>query len=126
MAERDPSGLAGQGRRLLATVGEALQLRYELFALEAREEKVRIVRLVVDTIVAATAWLLFAICFHVLLIIRLWPYKYELLAGLSMFYFLVGVTVSLTIRRRLRHSPTPFASTLEELRKDSAAFTTKS
>ena len=52
MIDWQATGFAQRGRRLAETLSEFASLRYELIRLEAREERTRLVRLIVESMIA--------------------------------------------------------------------------
>lgn len=113
-------------RQSVGALSEALLssvcARVELFALEAADQKARVVRLLV--LLAAG---LFFVALAVLLVsatiaLYFWPTPYRFLALWLMVlaYLVLGVAAFWLLRRQLHNSSTPFAATLEELRRDVA------
>ena len=103
--------------RLLDDILAVAQNRIELFRVEAREEKIRLVELLLlasAVIVLTTAGLMFGICAVILAV----GVEYRMLA-LIAFAAICGIGAGLiarALRRRLDRDV--FASFAEELRKD--------
>lgn len=115
-----------RGRRWLDSLqrsGDSLlglaQSRFELFALELQEEKLRAVSVMVWLVVAlalVVAGLLVAIG---TLSFYLWDVGgYIGLIGLAFAALAAGAGIVLGVRRAIRNGPTPFAETVGEFRKD--------
>jgi len=110
-------------RRLGDSLLGLAQNRIELFALELREEKLRTLNLVV-WLLAALA--LVAAGFFVVLgalAVFLWDIAgYWGLIGLALALLAAGVGVLWGVRHRIKNSPTPFAETIGEFKKDRACL----
>lgn len=94
--------------------------RLELFALEASEQKSRLLvtlALGCGVVIFATLAL---VVFSVGVMLYYWPsgYRYVAMFVLALLYALTAVVLVLLIRRRLVRGGMPFAATLEELRQD--------
>ena len=127
MANLWDTGLGKRGRRMASAIGELAQLRFELFQLEAREERARVVRLVVESIVATFAGFAAFICLNVLmLILSNERQRVQILVGLIVFYGLLALWAALSLRRRLKSSSSPFSTTVEEFKRDGSMFGTDS
>ena len=100
--------------------------RLELFSIELQEE--------VERQTSHLVWLLAAFIFgglglllaSVLLLIIFWnDYRITVAASLLLLYVGLCLFCVLTLWRRIRQAPTPFAVTIEEFRRDSAALLRK-
>jgi uncharacterized membrane protein YqjE len=95
------------------------QSRFELFAAELQEEKLRAlttIAWVVVALVLVAAGLLVGLG---ALAIYLWDIaRYFGLAGLALVTMAAGTGILLAIRRRLQNGPAPFSETINEFRKD--------
>lgn len=125
MSTTPENGFTGQARRVSGAVADLLFLRYELFGLEAREEKSRVVGLLVSTIIACFAGFMAFLCLNVFLIVRFWEDRMVLCGALAVAYALLAIGLWFYVRRRLHKDPPPFAATIEELRKDVTLFGSK-
>lgn len=102
------------------TVLDAFRTRLELFSLELAEARLRMVKLLgmffVAVFLLALAVLLFSLWFAMLF----WQteYRYAALGILAGVYALTGLVLLYRLRRDLVHGESPFAATLEELRRD--------
>ena len=105
---------------LAATFLSILRTRFELFALEAAEQKSNILVLLGMAFGALLFLILAVLVFTVLIAVYFWPTedRYVALAILAFIYFAVGLGLLVAVRSRLVNGPTPFAATLDELRRD--------
>jgi uncharacterized membrane protein YqjE len=115
-------GLYASLRGLLATALGLLQTRLELLALEAREEKARLIGLISYSI-AAVLLLGFGLVFLAALItVLLWDSNRLLALGVFSALFLAsGIFCLVAARRLAQQSSGLFAASLAELGKDRAA-----
>lgn len=120
----DNPGKTGGWLHSLRRTGDSLlglaQSRFELFAVELQEEKLRALDIIVWLVVAlalGVAGLLVGLC---ALAIYLWDIAgYFGLGGLALVSLAAGAGVLWSIRRRIRNGAVPFAETIGEFRKDS-------
>lgn len=125
-ALRSDGAIVGRLRRIGAAFAEALQLRYELVSLELREERSRLVGLLFQAVATALAFFMGFLCLNGLLLMWLWEERVVVAAAMAGFYLFVALVLFAMLRHRLRNQPTPFAGTIEELRKDAVALSSKS
>lgn len=111
-------GVTRRLRRLGAAFVEAVQLRYELVSMELRDERSRLVGLVLWSVVTALAGFMAFLWLNIYLLLRFWEQRTMLAGALILIYGVVAVILALALRYKLRHQPTPFAATVDELRKD--------
>jgi uncharacterized membrane protein YqjE len=97
--------------------------RFELFAVELQEEKLRTVNLIIYLVVVlalVVAGLLFGLG---ALAIYLWAVAgYFGLIGLALVLLAAGGGALLRIKHQIRNGPKPFAETIDEFRKDRACL----
>lgn len=105
---------------LAATFLSILRTRFELLMLEAAEQKSNIVVLLGMAVGALIFLTLALLVFTALIAVYFWPTedRYLALAILAFVYFALGLGLLVALRSRLVNSPTPFAATLDELRRD--------
>jgi uncharacterized membrane protein YqjE len=105
-------------RRIVNSILAALQNRVQLFALEFREEKLRLAGVLV---LAAVAFF-FAQLGLLLLTLALAFFFSDkavwVIALSGLFYGLIALGCATAVRRRLRDRPPPFSGTVAELKKD--------
>lgn len=97
-----------------------VRTRLELLALEAGEEKARLLKLLGMAFAALLFLTLAVLVFTVTVAVLFWPTedRYLALGLLAAFYGIVGVVLLLLVRQGLVYGPPPFAATLEELGRD--------
>lgn len=97
-----------------------LRTRLELFALEAAEEKARLVKLLGMAFAALLFITLAVLVFSVTVAVAFWPTenRYMALGLLAACYALIGIVLLLAVRRQLLFGAIPFAATVEELVRD--------
>lgn len=129
MAEPDQRspGLMESARRILDTGLAAVQNRLELFATELREEKCRLIEILVLASIAVFMGMM-AVTFVTLTIVVYFFRENALVAALicvSLFYLITGVVAGLGLKHRLTKGPIPFNDTLAELKKDRECLRTE-
>jgi uncharacterized membrane protein YqjE len=113
-------------RQSVGALSEALLsaacARIELFALEAADQKARVVQLLALLAAALFFAALAVLVLSVTIALYFWPTPYRFLALWLMVlaYLILGVAAFWLLRRQLRGGGVPFAATLEELRRDVA------
>lgn len=97
-----------------------LSTRLELFALEAAEEKARVVKLLGMAFAALLFITLAVFVFTVTIAVAFWPTenRYIALGLLAALYALIGIVLLLSVRRQMLFGPIPFSATIEELGRD--------
>jgi uncharacterized membrane protein YqjE len=110
-------------RARLDTLLEAAQTRLELLAVELQEEKLRIARLLLMTVLAAlllAGALLFAVLW---LTVALWDSHRLLVLGVGTLLLSAGgIAAASAAARSLAAGSALFASSIDELRRDRAAL----
>jgi uncharacterized membrane protein YqjE len=114
-----PPGLVGSITRLGRTALALLRTRLEILATEIEEERIRFAGLVLLVAAIAFCVQMAVLLGVILLVVLLWESHRLLTLGvLSAAFLVVGVSLFLWLRHRLRTRPRMFASTLGELAKD--------
>jgi len=105
---------------LAATLLSILRTRFELFTLEAAEQKSRALSLLGMVFGGLVLLTLSVLVFTVTIAVYFWPTedRYVALAILAFIYFAFGLGLLVAVRSRLVNGPPPFAATLDELRRD--------
>lgn len=105
---------------LAATFLSILRTRFELFLLEASEQKANVLALLGLAFGALIFLTLALLVFTVTVAVYFWPTedRYVALAILAFIYFVIGIGLLVAVRSRLVNGPPPFAATIEELRRD--------
>ncbi len=97
-----------------------LRTRLELLALEAGNEKLRLLKTLGLAFGALLFLTLAVLVFTVTIAVAFWPTedRYVALGWLAAIYGVIGVALFLLVRRELLEGPLPFSATLEELGRD--------
>lgn len=97
-----------------------LRTRLELLALEAADEKARLLKLLGMAFAALLFLTLAVLVATVCVAVAFWPTedRYLALGLLAAFYGVLGVALLLVVRHGLVYGPVPFSATLEELGRD--------
>ncbi|SRR6266404_2235753 len=121
MTDSDPpsDGLFAPFRRLLDTALAAVQNRLELFSVELKEEKVRLVELVLWTAAAVLFAVMALTVLTVAVVFLFWEgARGYVLAVLGLVYSTAAVWSFVKLRNKLKKEALPFAESLSELKKD--------
>lgn len=97
-----------------------LRTRLELLALEAGNEKLRLLKTLGMAFAALLFLTLAVLVFTVAIAVAFWPTedRYLALGCLAAIYGVIGVVLLFLVRRGLLEGPLPFSATLEELGRD--------
>ncbi|WP_199155129.1 phage holin family protein [Chromobacterium sp. ASV23] len=121
----DPSRQPRPGtlRSFVNGIVSLLLTRAELLSLEAQELKDD----VVGNLLQGMLGLVLLGCGLIAAVLALWaltpaPWRLAVMAGLALLFCGAGAILLLGLRRKMRHQAAPFATTLEEMRKDWAAL----
>ncbi len=115
--------LAGAAGRLGGQAAEILRDRLELLALELREDRIRIVQVLILAFLG-TGLILFGLCLVVLAGVYALPLEWRSagLAFAAVAALAAGVSALCMLRRRMGARPGVFAQSKAELEKDKACF----
>jgi uncharacterized membrane protein YqjE len=122
-ADHGSAGLLGSVRALGDGLMAAAENRLGLFSLELREEKLRLIQILIWTSAAVFAGMM-AMTFASLVVVYLFwaEARLTVLGGLTVFYLAALLACTIGLRRCLTRQPQPFASTLQEIREDRACI----
>ncbi|MCM8596060.1 phage holin family protein [Accumulibacter sp.] len=112
------AGLLGTTRNGAAALLAAGRARLELLGLELREEKLRVVDLLLLATTTAFCFLIAAILLVALLVIVFWDSRIVLLGALSGVFVSAGALAWRALGRSLSQSGPLFAQSIAELDKD--------
>ena len=119
------SGLLGSVKQALQTASQLLESRAELFLLELKEERVRVVAALLLALAGGICALMTLLLVTFTIVIVFWDtYRIAVLVGLIAVYGAGAVGALVALRRRLRRWQ-PFAASLEQIKKDRACLETK-
>ena len=125
--EKNPSASHGpieSAKNILDSVIGLLEKRLELASVELQEEKYRLFDQLFRAIVAGVLILMALIMVSFLIVVLCWDTNARIyvIGGLAVFYTSGAGWMFSVLRKRLAESPTPFSSTIEEIRKDREWF----
>ena len=105
---------------LAATFVSIFRTRFELFMLEANEQKSNVLILMGMAFGALVFLTLALLVFSITVALYFWPTedRYMALGILALVYFVIGLGLVFALRSKVVNGPTPFAATIEELRRD--------
>ncbi len=107
-------------RRTSESLLALIRSRFELFAVELREEKLRLINLLLWLGIAMTLGAAGLLVGMGALAVWLWNSAgYAGLIVLALATLALAAGILLDVRRRIKRSPPPFAGTVAEFRKDS-------
>ena len=122
MAEGRTSGIFGSVARIVDTVLATVQNRLELFAVELKEEKWRLIQLLTLAAVALVLGLMTLILLTFAIIVWFWESgRMAAVITLTLVYLAGAIGASFTLQARLKRWRA-FAATLDELKKDRACL----
>jgi uncharacterized membrane protein YqjE len=114
-----PPGLLGSLRKLLDTGLAMVQNRLELLAVEVREEKCRFLEILIFASAAVFFSIMAVMMVTFTVVFLFWESaRGPVLIIFSVVYIVGAVWTGLTVRRKLREHPKPFADSIAEIKKD--------
>ena len=114
-------------KSIVESVTGLLEKRLELASIELQEEKFRLFDQALRAILAGVLGLMALIMLSFFIVALCWDTgaRYYVIAGLAILYGVGAGWVFMSLRKRVAESPTPFAATIEETRKDREWFQKK-
>jgi len=114
-----PPGRLESMRRIGDSALAILRTRLELVSLEIREEKLRALDLLLRAAAATIFGVLTMVSATALVVLVFWNRSPVLTLGLlTAVYALATVAAGWSLKRRVESSPSPFADTVAEFKKD--------
>jgi len=115
-------GLLAPVTRLLKTLGNLLENRFELFLVEVQEERVRLVEAVLLAAAGIVGALMTLILITLTVVVIFWEnHRVLVLVLFTLAYGTVTAAAFCTLRSRLRRWQA-FTATLDQIKKDRAWF----
>lgn len=107
---------------LAASLMSIVRTRFELFVLEATEQKSNLIRLIGLAFAGLLFVTLAVLVFSVAVALYFWPsdHRYTALFVLALIYAVLALVFFLLVRRTLAQVSHPFSATLDELQQDIA------
>lgn len=117
-------GLKDSFGDLSGTLISILRTRLELFAVEAGEQKSRLIKALAFALGGLVLLTLALLVFSLFLALLFWSteYRYAVIGLLALVYALVGLRLLWAVRQMFVSEPLPFSATLEELQRDVEAL----
>ena len=119
-------GLLSTITRVTRTLREAVENRVELFLLEAKEDRLRLLDALCLGVIGVALGLLTLILATFTVVVIFWDTEYRLpvLIAMTLIYGIAATVTFVKLRSRLTHWQS-FPATLEQLEKDRACFKTR-
>ncbi len=112
-------GLTGSIRRMMDSVLALAQNRFELFAVELQEEKIRAVELLLLAAAAIVLGILTLVAATATVVVLLWDSSPVLVLGIITLGYALGAALIIRkLREKLSAAVPPFSGTVEEFKKD--------
>ena len=112
------------GRRFLDTLLGILQNRIELIGIELKEEKSRLITVLVWGI-AGVFMAVVTVIMLTLTIVSLFPDNLPMALGCCTAFYLIATLAAFMIAKKRITNPTPFSETVTQLKKDRAWLKTR-
>jgi len=120
------NGLLGFAKQALQTAGRLLESRAELFVLELKEERLRLVAVLLLALAGGICALMTLALVTLTIVMVFWnSYRIPVLVALIALYGAGAVGALVSLRRRLRRWQS-FVASVEQIKKDRACLETKS
>ncbi|HUG58029.1 MAG TPA: phage holin family protein [Candidimonas sp.] len=105
---------------LACTLLSIVRTRLELFSLEASGQKAHLITVLGLAFGALLFLTLAVLVLSIAIALYFWPtdQRYLALGLLALVYGLIGCGMFMAVRSKLLFAPTPFAATVDELRRD--------
>ena len=118
----DSGGLIDSARRLVSSVVEAIQTRFELAAVEIEEQVHWAAELLVWTFVALAAAACGIVMLGFVVVVVFWEHRILASALVALAYLLTAGAALLVLRGKVRSRPRLFDASVHELAKDREAL----
>jgi len=123
--QQTEGGLLGSVKQMLQTASQLLESRVELFLLELKEERVRLVAALLLALAVGICALMTVVLVTFTIVIVFWDtYRIPVLVVLTIAYAAGAAGAFISLRRRLRRWQA-FSASLEQIKKDRACLGTK-
>jgi uncharacterized membrane protein YqjE len=118
----EPGGLIDSARRLVSSVVEAVQTRFELAAVEIEEQVHWAAELLVWTFVALAAAASGIVMLGFVVVVVFWEHRVLASGLVALAYLLTAGAALLVLRGKVRARPRLFDASVNELAKDRDAL----
>lgn len=119
--QHEPGGLLATGKRILRSVGDLVQSRLELFLVEIKEERLRVLDALLLVAACVVCALMTVALLTFMLVVIFWEHRVMVLGLLTLGYAAGAGASFWALRHRLRHWQS-FTGTLEQIKKDRACL----
>ena len=109
------------GKRILRTVCDLAQTRVELFLIELKEERIRVVDVLLLLAIGMVCALMTLVLLTFTVVLIFWEHRVLALGLLTLLYGVLAAGAFWTLRKRLADWNS-FSATLNELKKDRACL----
>lgn len=109
-----PKGISQMWNSLL----EGLKNRLDLFVIELKEEKEKLIYVLIGIIVAIFALFMAFLCCNLLLVLIFWDHRIMIAIILSGFYLTLAASFALWAKHYMFMTKEPFSATLNQFKKD--------
>lgn len=116
--EPGPDGPAKAFRRMAGTILAILQNRLELAGVELNESKLRFIEALVLALAVCFLAAMSVVFFSLTIVAVFWDYRIYVLSALAVVFLLGTGILVISLKKRIREWPSPFASTIHEFQKD--------
>lgn len=120
-SQPDSGGLLATGRRILRLLGSLAHSRLDLFLLELKEERIRVVDALLLVVMGVVCAVMALVLFTFTLVVIFWEQRVLVLVVLTLLYGVAASAAFLVLRERLRQWNS-FSATLEQFKKDRACL----
>ena len=117
----ESAGPLAAGKRILRTVCDLAQTRLELFLVELKEERIRMVDALLLLAAGTVCASMTVVLLTVIVVLIFWEHRVLALVLLTLLYGVLATWAFCILRKRLAEW-NPFPATLNELKKDRACL----
>ncbi|HPT49134.1 MAG TPA: phage holin family protein [Accumulibacter sp.] len=117
-SNHERGGVLGSAKGSIATVLSIVRTRLELLGNEIKEEKLRVVRMLLLALVAAFGLLIGALLAIAWLLALYWEHRVVVLGSFTALFFLIGGLAGQAVRRAMNRPDNLFSSSMAELQED--------
>lgn len=117
-SDRERGGVLRSAKGSIATVLVIVRTRLELLGNEIKEEKLRVIRMLLLALVAAFGLLIGALLTIALLLALYWEHRVVVLGSFTALFFLIGGLAGQAVRHAMNRPDNLFASSMAELQED--------
>ncbi len=123
--QQKEGGLLGSVKQMLLTASQLLESRVELFLLELKEERLRVLAALLLVLAGGICALMTLVLVTFTIVVVFWnEYRITVLVALTGAYAAGAAGAFVALRRRLRRWQA-FSASLEQIKKDRACLETK-